>query len=168
MGLFKRIMSLFKDDPLELRYNIGQKYFSCDEVKHGVLRDNKKSPDAYFFKYFGGKDDRATLTHCGDPRVILCLMEDGYVPRKLEAFSFKELDEKLDKKTKEFLLSTVIYDPNESELIIPTIFKTYKTDFGTQKELINFILKFNKFTSNPDEVHNLVKSGKLMVSYGDD
>mmetsp|Transcript_2750 Transcript_2750/g.2389 ORF Transcript_2750/g.2389 Transcript_2750/m.2389 type:complete len:176 (+) Transcript_2750:889-1416(+) len=129
-GVFSRIMSLFRPDPTEMTYNLGQLYFGVEDIKHGILRNNKKSPSAYFFKNLSASDSRANLVHVDDPRVVLVLLDENQVPKRLETFTSKDTDEKLDKHCKNLLSSTVIYDPNENELIIPNIFKTYKGDFG--------------------------------------
>ena len=62
-GVFSRIMSLFRPDPTEMTYNLGQLYFGVEDIKHGILRNNKKSPSAYFFKNLSASDSRANLVH---------------------------------------------------------------------------------------------------------
>jgi len=167
-GLLKKMKGFVKSEPNAFYYNINHMDFTLEDIIHGILRGNKKAPNAYYFRTFNERDPRNRILEVHDSRIILILFSEETVPVKLEIYTPTDLEEKLDKKCKDFLSSTVIYDPNENELILPHIFKLYKDDFGSQNDLINFILKYNKFTNNPGEIRDLLKEGKLFISYGDD
>jgi NIMA (never in mitosis gene a)-related kinase len=148
-------------------YNIGQLEFSLDDIKNGILRGNKKSPNAYFFRCFSANDSRARILRLDDLRLVLLFLGDSWISRKIEAYQYRNFEERLDKMCKDFLSSSVIYDPNENELILPNVFKRYKADFGTQLGIINFILKYRKFTANPKDLERQIESGKFLLSYAD-
>jgi len=167
-GVFSRFKRFFRPEKDSFFYNIGQMEFDIEDIKHGVLRGNKKSPNAYYFRNFSDKDPRAKLAKSDDPRIVLLFNDEGNLPKKIEPFTPQELDKSLDKYCREFIATSAIHDPNENELILPQIFKLYREEFGNQSDLINFILNFYKFTNNAAEVHALLKSGKFLVSYGDE
>ena len=45
----------------EFYYNIASFKFNIDEIKHGLLRNNKKSPNHYYWPCLVVKDDRLTI-----------------------------------------------------------------------------------------------------------
>jgi len=147
-------------------YNIGDMNFTLDDIKHGILRGNKKSPNSYLFKSFGEKDLRNQIVQISDPRIVLLFQDDGSLPKKLEGYTGKDVDEKLDKLCNEFLATYVIFNPNEGEILLPAVFKNYKEDFGsTPADIITFVLKYYKFSQNADDVLKMVKKGEYTVSY---
>jgi len=167
-GLLKKVKGLVKSDGNHFYYNINHMDFTLEDVIHGILRGNKKAPHSYYFKSFSERDPRNRILEIHDSRIILVLLPEDTIPNKLEIYTSADFDDKLDKRCKEYLSNTVIYDPNENELILPNLFKLYKDDFGNQNDLINFILKYNKFTNNPGEIRDLLKEGKLFISYSDE
>ena len=47
-------------------YVISQMQFTLDDMKHGILRGNKKSPDALYQKQFSENDLRNKIIKVGD------------------------------------------------------------------------------------------------------
>jgi NIMA (never in mitosis gene a)-related kinase len=167
-GIFSKIKGFFRPEKDPFFYNIGQMEFNIEDIKHGILRGNKKSPNAYYYRNFADSDPRAKLGKSDDPRIVLLFNEEESLPKKLEGFAPQDLDKCVDKYCREFIATSAIYDPNENELILPKIFKIYREEFGNQTTLINFILNYYKFTNNANEVHSLLKAGKFVISYSDE
>lgn len=167
-GFFGKIKGIFRTPKDPFYYNVGGQEYSVEDIKHGILRGNKKAPEAYIFKTMKDSDQRRQIVNINDNRIILLLMEEGVIPKKLEAYNGRDLHEKLDKYCQSMLSSSVVYDPNENELILPAIFKTYIKDFGTNADLVNFILNNNRFTANPQEVLAQVREGKFAINFDDE
>jgi hypothetical protein len=67
-------------------YKIDEYNFNLDEIKHGVLRGNKKSPLAYF-KTLSWTDARAKLVKgFNDPRINLVCLDFPEIPEHLDSF----------------------------------------------------------------------------------
>eukprot|EP01016_Furgasonia_blochmanni_P039649 TRINITY_DN4957_c0_g1_i4.p1 TRINITY_DN4957_c0_g1~~TRINITY_DN4957_c0_g1_i4.p1 ORF type:complete len:537 (-),score=137.69 TRINITY_DN4957_c0_g1_i4:87-1697(-) len=168
-GFMSKISNLIGGSGSDFFYCINGINFTVEEIKHGVLRNNRKSPNSYF-KSFGSSDSRNTLLQLRDPRIICVFFEDGMLPRKLEAYNPKDLDEKLDKITREYINSTVCYDSLEGEIILPKLFNLYKEDIGkTPSEIISWVVRYAnpKTLHNPEEIAVGVKEGKITVGYAD-
>lgn len=103
VGLLERIKRFFRRDNYELTYHISQMDFTLEDIKHGILRGNKKSPNAYYFRNFSDKEPRNNIVKCNDPRLVLLFIEDDNIPKKLETYYGKDLEGKLDKYCKELL-----------------------------------------------------------------
>jgi len=149
-------------------YIIEDMKFTLDDIKHGILRGNRKSPKAYLFRSFGEKDPRKLLgsLKTSDPRITLLLEEHESIPLKLETYASNDVDEKLDKFCLEFLAKYTIFNPKEREIMLPEVFKEYKEDFGsTPTEIITFVLKYFKFSQDADYVLKMVKKGEFTLTY---
>jgi len=122
-------------------YSIGGLHFSLNEIKHGVLRGNKKNPECYF-KYFGRSDPRANLLpNSFDRRYHLVLYDIGEMPESLVAFEPDTLNEKLDKLCVEFANSQIQLD-YEQELVLPKFLQTYKDDIASnEEEMLRWIFR---------------------------
>ena len=56
-SMFKKLTSLVLDySSKPFYYNIGGLNFNLEEIKHGLLRGNKKAPTAYMGKSMGWND----------------------------------------------------------------------------------------------------------------
>mmetsp|Transcript_32843 Transcript_32843/g.32185 ORF Transcript_32843/g.32185 Transcript_32843/m.32185 type:complete len:105 (-) Transcript_32843:301-615(-) len=65
-------------------YNIGGYMFTLDQLKHGLLRGNKKPPYS-FFRTLSDRDDRANiLDKLSDPRILFVCFDKGQVPESVE------------------------------------------------------------------------------------
>jgi NIMA (never in mitosis gene a)-related kinase len=91
-GVFSKISGFVYGSSPDFFYNIAGHNFTVDDVKHGILRSNKKSPDGHF-RGWSGSDPRIQLLQVKDPRVLVLYKEDGDLPDKLEMFTSQEVDE---------------------------------------------------------------------------
>lgn len=70
-GMFQYILSyVWSSNSDNFYYNIGGYDFTLDELKHGLLRGNKKKPGS-FFRTLGKRDERALiLDGLSDPKIL--------------------------------------------------------------------------------------------------
>jgi len=104
LGSIKTYVITYSSKPFY--YNIGGSNFTLDEIKHGLLRNNQKSPFNYM-RSLGQNDEKTSLlTDFYDPRVnFICL---DY-PECLEFIdSFEGTDEdKLDDELETFVSNII-------------------------------------------------------------
>ena len=67
-------------------YKFDEYNINLDEIKHGILRANKKSPLAYL-KTLGWSDPRATLIkNFNDPRINFVCLDFPDIPEHIDSF----------------------------------------------------------------------------------
>jgi serine/threonine protein kinase len=148
-------------------YNISHNNFTLHELKHGVLRGNKKPPGSYTRVFYSG-DPRNMLPNYSDPRVLLICRDFPSPLVKLIDFCGRS-EELLDEKTEEFCNREVCLNLAIDELILPKVFQTYISDFGNSEELVlRWIWRYFTACKNSiDEVLQLVKKQKIYILYRD-
>lgn len=148
-------------------YNLGYSNFTLTELKHGVLRGNRKPPGSYTRVFYAG-DVRNMLNNYNDPRILLVCKDYPNNLASLIDFSDRS-DELLDEKSEEFCNREVCLNLAIDELILPKVFQTYVNDFGNNEEdVIRWVWKY--FTSckvSADEVIALVRRQKVYILYRD-
>lgn len=120
-------------------YRISNMDFTLEDLKHGILRGNKKSPNACFFRQFKDDDERSMVVKTNDKRILFLFMEDNEIPKKVTPFTGDHLEKELDDFCLDYCLKEIVFEPNEKELIIPKKFQTYFSDFGSKKNLVKFV-----------------------------
>ena len=78
-------------------YNIGGMQFNLEELKHGVLRGNKKPPGAFMRSLSGGDSRAVILSNFSDPRINFVCPDFPELAEHIDCFTSPEdLDEKLN------------------------------------------------------------------------
>ena len=124
-------------------YNIGGHVLSLEDVEHGVLRGNRKSPGAIFRRFSSG-DERTALSIPSDeidPRIHLALNCGAKSCPPIRAYSTANIDAELNLATQAFLEGVEV-DSTAQSVTLSKIFSWYKSDFGsTDLELLQWIQK---------------------------
>ena len=69
-GMLSTILSYVWSNSDNFYYNIGGYEYTLDELKHGLLRGNKKKPGS-FFRTLGKRDERSlVLDGLSDPKIL--------------------------------------------------------------------------------------------------
>ena len=139
----KKIGSFFKS-PWDIKFiNWLGEEVSLDHIEHEVIRKDFKEPRIHF--------------------ALVCAAL-GCPPLQEEPYQASKLSEQLKKASSEFL-----NDQNENrykvkddvvELKVSSIFKWYGKDFGSEKELINFLV-------NEMGIKDKIKTRKVEISHLD-
>ena len=138
-----------------------------NELKHGVLRGNRKPPGSYTRVFYTG-DPRNMLPNYLDPRILLICRD--YPSPLVNLIDFiGRSDEILDEKAEEFCNREVCLNLAIDELILPKVFQIYMHDFGNSEEkVLRWIWKyFTACKTSIDEVLNLVKRQKIYILFRD-
>ncbi|OMJ78408.1 hypothetical protein SteCoe_21781 [Stentor coeruleus] len=148
-------------------YNIAYNNFTLYELKHGVLRGNRKPPGSYTRVFYSG-DARNMLPNYNDPRILL-VCRDFPSPLLSIIDFFGRSEELLDEKTEEFCNREVCLNLAIDELILPKVFQTYMYDFGNNEEqVLRWIWKYFTACKNSiEEVIHLVRKQKVYILYRD-
>jgi len=127
-----------------IQYQIGDMFFSPDDIEHGILRGNRRPPNS-LFPLFRGKDKRLKYSiDTLDPRVHFALVCASSSCPPIEIFTAENLDEQLNIAGKTFLNSGgIIIDRKRNYVSLSRIFKWYGGDFGkTQAERLHFVTPY--------------------------
>jgi hypothetical protein len=170
-GIIQILLSYFWTGPGDsFFYNIGGYNFTLEELKHGVLRANNK-PNGSFFKIMSDNDERAQLLDkLSDPKVLFLCLDRGQIPEAIECFDDPDtLDEKFDYFLTAYFKEKIEIDSMNEEITLPTVFDTYKGDFGgTDEKVLKFIWNWYQNSEyDLDDIIKLVSKKSLMIKYDD-
>jgi GH15 family glucan-1,4-alpha-glucosidase len=132
-GFFKRI-----------RYQIGDMFFSPDDIEHGILRGNSH-PYSSPFRLFKRHDKRLNYTiKPVDPRIHFALVCASASCPPIDVYTAENLDRELTIAGETFLnTSGIKLDKKRFHASLSKIFKWYGRDFGkTQAEILRFIAPY--------------------------
>jgi len=174
-GLVESVKSLFKKNTsgTNICYIIGGEKLSIYEMKHIVIRRNRKPLDAYF-RLANTNDPRVNFISEGDEMLmklhIICLDpqvygEDYLADYRIIEFEEKTVYDKLTEYCRMFITETVKKD--ENQLNVPACFKDYLLDFGnTDQDLIKALLKLNNdSTLKPTAIIKQLNNKELVINF---
>ncbi|KAL6076199.1 DENN (AEX3) domain containing protein, variant 2 [Balamuthia mandrillaris] len=115
-------------------YDIGGLPFSLDEIQHGILRANRPFP--WFCKpLFGEEDPRLPFMIADvDSRVHFALAVHSEFSPCLRLYVADHIDAQLTTATEEYLTSCVHTKPKRKQIVLPELFRCYKSDFVENEE----------------------------------
>ena len=148
------LKTMFKGSNRPFFYRLGPYDFTLDEIKHGLLRNNRRPPDA-FLSAMSSTDERlGIISGIEDPRLnFICLDSPNFVEHiePIEIGNLDGLESSIKDFVGEFLNEKVKIDLEEKEIILPHIMDEYRKDFGdgTDVDLVSFVLPYldQKFDS---------------------
>jgi len=172
-GFIKRMRSFISLHNVPFYYVVSQMQFTLEDLKHGILRGNKKAPGSIIYnKQFNENDMRNNLIRINDLRVLVFVMQlESGTLGKLEAFDPSTLNEQLNKHCKQYLNDDIFYDVNENELKVPTAMQNYVSDFGGQDALLKFITQYNHIMQKQlqqSDLDSADRPNSLSVIYTDE
>jgi GH15 family glucan-1,4-alpha-glucosidase len=159
----KEVRNIFK----RIQYEIGDMFFSPEDIEHGILRGNRRPPNSLFrlFK----KDDRRLNYSVQemDPRIHFALVCASSSCPPIGFYSPEKLDEELTIAGESFINGGgFTLDRERNRAVVSRIFKWYAGDFGdSQAELLVFIAQciFN----DDDRKYLLENAENIKINYQD-
>jgi len=127
----------------KIQYQIGDQYFSPDDIEHGILRSNT-SKWKLFPGHFHVWDKRSNwvLTPT-DPRVHFTLVCGSRSCAPVCFYNSDEIYNQLEIAAVSFINSSeVIVLPEKNSILISEIFKWYRADFGGRNGILDFIIDY--------------------------
>jgi hypothetical protein len=121
-------------------YNVGGYRISLDEIEHGILRGNLGHP---FIpgRQFAPLDPRLSwVIWPAEPRIHFALNCASRSCPPIQVYSADHLEAQLDMATRSFVDANVKLDSSKKILVVSSIFRWFKGDFGGQAGIIPFVI----------------------------
>ncbi len=124
-------------------YQIGEGYYTPDDIEHGILRSNARPPHRVF-KAFAQNDPRRRYELKSlDPRVHFALVCGSRSCAPIRFYQAGQIEEQLQTAAKNFVNSSeVVILPERDKILLSQIFNWYSRDFGGRQEVFDFLLKY--------------------------
>lgn len=127
---------------------IAGKYFSLDELEHGILRRSSiKWSLGYFSKIFPGKTEKELRVDTLDYRIHFALNCGAKSCPPIAFYDPENLNMQLDLAATAYLGSETSFDAATNVLQLPAILSWFRRDFGGKKKMIG-LLKSKKLLAS--------------------
>jgi len=127
----------------QLLYRIDDCTFSPDEIEHGILRSNARPPYRVFTVFRKGDPRARYQLDRFDPRIHFALVCGSRSCAPIRFYRADSIEEQLDTATRNFINSSeVVILPEQNRIMLSQIFRWYGRDFGTRREIFQFILRY--------------------------
>lgn len=169
-GLFSNIKHYFLGGSgKKFYYRIGQFDFTLDQIKHGLLRSNKKAPDAYLCSLSSSDDRLNILQDVDDARInFICLDSPSFIEHidAIDGTDEEGLNNSLKDYVTEVLNAKVIIE--DGEIVLPAVMEKYRSDFGdgSDIDLLNFVFEYlTEGDIDQETVLSRVEENQMMVTF---
>jgi GH15 family glucan-1,4-alpha-glucosidase len=136
----KEVRNFFR----RVQYQIGDLFFTPDDIEHGILRGNRRPPNS-LFRVFQGKDPRLQFAiKPVDPRIHFTLVCASSSCPPIEVYTPEKLEKELTIAGETFLNGGgITIDRGKNRVSLSRIFSWYASDFGkTLPERLRFIARY--------------------------
>jgi len=121
--------------------------FSLGDIRHGILRCNRKPPANFWGRQLEGSDPRIQFRlHIRDPRSLLVLIDScAPIPPPSQSPVLKpgRTDTDLEHYAEQYCSNYVAVDECAHELRLPKLFRVYVEDFGSSEaEMIGWLAQY--------------------------
>lgn len=125
-------------------YQIGNQFFSPDDIEHGILRSNCRPPHSFFRRFSAGDPRLDLIVEPLDPRIHFTLVCGSSSCPFIEVYTPENLEEELTLASQAFINSRgIILDRPQGIISLSRIFEWYAEDFGaTRSERLGFIARY--------------------------
>ena len=159
----KEVWNFFR----RVRYQIGEHFFSPEDIEHGILRGNRRPPYSLLRRFRAGDPRLNFIVEPLDPRIHFTLVCGSSSCPFIDVYTPENLEQELSIAAAAFLNGGgVLIDRERHRVSLSRIFKWYGRDFGfSQVELLRFIAPY----LNRDEDREFVEKNAetLKVAYQD-
>jgi len=127
-----------------VQYQIGDLFFTPDDIEHGILRGNSRPPNS-LFRVFQGNDPQLRFAiKPVDPRIHFTLVCASSSCPPIEVYTPEKLEKELTIAGETFLNGGgIMIDRGKSRVSLSRIFSWYAGDFGkTLPERLRFIAPY--------------------------
>lgn len=166
-GILQKIAAaVWNTGEKEFFYQIGDQTYTLEQLKHGVLRGNRKKPGA-IFRMFGNNDPRSWFDGRLDQRILFLCIDIPDVPEHIECFDSPDtINEKLNGFLKMYFEQKIEVDTMNEEITLPKVIETYKSDFGSEEDILRFVWNwYENYEFDIEQIVKVVKRKQLMIKY---
>jgi len=125
-------------------YDIGDRFYSPDDIEHGILRKNRSHP-TFPIRQFSSNDPRLQLAvETFDPRIHFALVCASSSCPPIEFYDAEKIEHQLDIAARSFINRNGLeLDEKKRELRLSRIFQWYGRDFGDNRDqVLDYLLQF--------------------------
>ncbi|KAG6618350.1 NEK protein kinase [Phytophthora cinnamomi] len=131
----------------DVAYTIGGLDFTLGDVKHGILRCNRKPPSNYWERQLQAQDPKLQFRlHIRDPRSLLVLIDCAEpLPTAEDVPILKpgRTDTDLEEQAEKFCERLVEVDERAGEIVLPRVLRIFRDDFGSSEaEMVSWLVQY--------------------------
>nr|CCA14225.1 protein kinase putative [Albugo laibachii Nc14] len=128
----------------DVQYQIGEYKFTLSDLKHGIIRCNRKPPRNYWERQLQPQDPRLQFRlHIRDPRSLLVLIEPCeplIVSNEAAIIHTGRTDTDLEEQVGAYCARRVEVHVETQEVVLPRLFRVFHNDFGaTERDMISWL-----------------------------
>lgn len=124
-----------------IQYQIGDLFFTPDDIEHGILRHNSRAPNSIFRPFSDSDPRREFMVDRFDPRIHFTLVCGSAFCPPIEVYTADDIDNELNIATRTFInAGNVELDRRRGRIYLSRMFKWHGKDFGeTAADRIRYI-----------------------------
>ncbi|EGZ05720.1 hypothetical protein PHYSODRAFT_551172 [Phytophthora sojae] len=131
----------------DVAYTIGGLDFTLGDIKHGILRCNRKPPSNYWERQLQAQDPKLQFRlHIRDPRSLLVLIDCAEpLPTAEDVPILKpgRTDTDLEEQAEKFCERLVEVDERAGEIVLPRVLRIFRDDFGSSEaEMVSWLVQY--------------------------
>ncbi|CEG36851.1 nek protein kinase [Plasmopara halstedii] len=140
-------ISQYKAFERDVAYTIGGLDFTLGDIKHGILRCNRKPPSNYWERQLQAQDPKLQFRlHIRDPRSLLVLIDCAEpLPSAQDVPILKpgRTDTDLEEQAEKFCKRFVEVDERAGEIVLPRVLRIFRDDFGSSEaEMVSWLAQY--------------------------
>ncbi|GAV69834.1 Glutaredoxin domain-containing protein/DEP domain-containing protein/DUF547 domain-containing protein [Cephalotus follicularis] len=150
----------------DFQYVVGGHPYSLNTIKHGILRNNRRPPYS-LIKPFRNGDKRLQLAPFKvNPLIHFGLCDGTRSSPKVRFFSSEGIEAELRCAARDFFQKGGIeVDLDKRTVYLSRILKWFSVDFGPEKEMLKWIIKYVDATKAGLLMHLLDDGGSINIVY---
>ena len=122
-------------------YVIGGQLYSLNDIEHGILRCNKRSPSSFYPPFVTSEPRYQIILSNLDPRIHFALVCGAKGCPPIQTYSSNEIDDQLDSAAKSFLETGLLIKGNT--ITLSKILQWYQPDFGKDtNDMFHYLLPY--------------------------
>uniref|UniRef100_A0AAV1UK61 non-specific serine/threonine protein kinase n=1 Tax=Peronospora matthiolae TaxID=2874970 RepID=A0AAV1UK61_9STRA len=131
----------------DVAYTFGGLDFTLGDIKHGILRCNRKPPSNYWERQLQAQDPKLQFRlHIRDPRSLLVLIDCVEpLPNAEDVPILKpgRTDTDLEEQAEKFCKRLVEIDQRAGEIVLPRVLRIFRDDFGSSEaEMVSWLEQY--------------------------
>ncbi|CCI39937.1 unnamed protein product [Albugo candida] len=131
----------------DVQYVFGEFRFTLGDIKHGIIRCNRKPPSNYWDRQLQPQDSRLQFRlHIRDPRSLLVLIdmcEPIPCADDVAIIRSGRTDTDLEEQVEKFCNRHVFIHEDIQEVELPRLFRVFRDDFGAAEcDMISWLLQY--------------------------
>lgn len=135
------------------RITVADQELSLDEIEHGLIRTSKlKYSLGYVQNPLASDFEKRYRTEVTDARIHFALNCGAKSCPKIKALDAESINETLDLLSKQFLIESSEYKPQENTIYVSRLFRWFGGDFGGNAGTIEILKRYNILKQNTEPI----------------